>query len=113
MCKTFSYHYFECNIYAFTYQTALNGTSYTGNDGVYETPFAAIVGFYLDKSVDNVVDDQGNITYTYEGKTINYDLTKGVTIPVFAQAVQSAGFETADKAFVAAELPTNPWATAQ
>lgn len=97
----------ECNIYSFTYQTALKGAS----DAV--TPFAAIVGFYLDKSVDNEIDENDNITYTYEGKTINYDLTKGVTIPVFAQAVQSAGFETAEAAFVAAALPANPWATAQ
>lgn len=92
----------EWNIYTFTYQTAVVGEN--------STPFAAIVGFYLDETVDNYVDTNGDIKFTYKGVDINYDLAKGVTIPVFAQAVQSAGFATADEAFTAANLPTNPWA---
>lgn len=91
-----------CNIYAFTYNAPVASKA--------STPVAAIVGFYLDSSVDNYVDDAGNLVYTYNDKAIDYDLTKGVTVPVYAQAVQSAGFETADAAFTAAALPTNPWA---
>ena len=101
------------NIYTFTYATPVNGSVYAAanEDAVTSTPFAAIVGFYLDSSVDNYVNDNGEIVYTFNGKDINYDLTKGVTVPVFAQAVQSAGFATAEEAFKAAtQLPTNPWA---
>ena len=99
----------EWNIYTFTYQTAIEGDV----EGGKETPFAAIVGFYLDKTVDNEIDAQGNITYTYKGNDVDYDLANGVTIPVFAQAVQSAGFSSAEQAFTEAELPVNPWASAQ
>ncbi|MBR5516537.1 MAG: SipW-dependent-type signal peptide-containing protein [Firmicutes bacterium] len=90
-----------CNIYAFTYQTPVAGGD--------TTPYAAITGFYLDSSVDNYVDDEGNLVYTYNGEAVNYDLTKGVTVPVYAQAVQSAGFGTAAEAFAAAALSVNPW----
>lgn len=88
--------------YIFTYNTALvAGTT---------TDAASIVGFYLDKSVDNYSNDEGEVVYTFKGNDINYDLTKGVTIPVFAQAVQAAGFDSAEEAFTAAALPANPWA---
>lgn len=93
----------SCNIYTFTYQTAVAADE--------STPFAAIVGFYLDKSVDNKINDEtGELVYIYNDKVVDYDLTEGVTIPVYAQAVQAAGFDSADEAFTAAELPTNPWA---
>ena len=91
-----------CNIYAFTYKAPVASKA--------STPVAAIVGFYLDSSVDNYVDDAGKLVYTYNNADVDYDLTKGVTVPVYAQAVQSAGFETAEAAFTAAALPTNPWA---
>lgn len=91
-----------CNIYAFTYKAPVASSA--------STPVAAIVGFYLDSSVDNYVDDAGKVVYTYNGEDVDYDLTQGVTVPVYAQAVQSAGFGTAAEAFTAAALPTNPWA---
>lgn len=90
------------NTYCFTYTKALTaGTT---------TECAAIVGFYLDKNVDNYVNDEGKVVYTLNGNDIDYDLTNGVTIPVFAQAVQAAGFDSAEEAFTNAELPLNPWA---
>lgn len=90
------------NTYCFTYTKALTaGTT---------TDCAAITGFYLDKNVDNYVTDDGKVVYTFNGKDIKYDLTKGVTVPVFAQAVQAAGFDSAEEAFANAGLPTNPWA---
>lgn len=97
------------NIYTFTYKTPVEGSVNSGAEST-PVPFAAIVGFYLDSSVDNYVNDNDKIVYTFNGEEIGYDLAKGVTVPVFAQAVQSAGFETAEDAFTAANLPTNPWA---
>lgn len=90
------------NTYCFTYTEALTAGE--------TTDCAAITGFYLDKNVDNYVNDEGKVVYTLNGNDINYDLTKGVTVPVFAQAVQAAGFDTAEEAFANAGLPTNPWA---
>ena len=90
------------NTYCFTYTKALTAGA--------TTECAAITGFYLDKNVDNYVNDEGKVVYTLNGKDINYDLTKGVKVPVFAQAVQAAGFDSAEEAFTNAGLPTNPWA---
>lgn len=90
------------NTYCFTYTEALVAGA--------TTKCAAITGFYLDKNVDNYVTDDGKVVYTFNGKDIKYDLTKGVNIPVFAQAVQAAGFDSAEEAFTNAGLPTNPWA---
>lgn len=90
------------NTYCFTYTEALTAGE--------TTDCAAITGFYLDKNVDNYVNDEGKVVYTLNGNDINYDLANGVTIPVFAQAVQAAGFDSAKEAFSNAELPTNPWA---
>ena len=90
------------NTYCFTYTEALVAGA--------TTECAAITGFYLDKNVDNYVTDDGKVVYTFNGKDIKYDLTKGVNIPVFAQAVQAAGFDSAEEAFTNAGLPTNPWA---
>lgn len=89
------------NIYCYTYTAKLEALTETGS--------ACIVGFYLDKKVDNKVVD-GKIVYTINGADINYDFSKGVTIPVYAQAVQADGFATAEDAFAAAEFPSNPWA---
>ena len=75
----------------------------------WTTTSPAYCGIYLDKDVD--ADENGNLiingntvgrsTYTVEGK---------VVIPVFAQAIQVAGFDTADEAFAASGLTSNPWA---
>lgn len=90
------------NTYCFTYTEALTAGE--------TTDCAAITGFYLDKNVDNYVNDEGKVVYTLNGNDINYDLANGVTVPVFAQAVQAAGFDSAEEAFANAGLPTNPWA---
>lgn len=89
----------DCNVYCRTYNTAV-----APKIGVTDTP--AYIGFYLDKGVDMNADGE----YTINGTVINYDFTNGVTIPVFAQAIQSQGFATAAAAFAASGLPTNPWA---
>ena len=75
----------------------------------WTTTSPAYSGIYLDKDVD--ADENGNLiingnavrrsTYTVEGK---------VVIPVFAQAIQVAGFDTADEAFADSGLTSNPWA---
>ena len=74
----------------------------------WTTTSPAYSGIYLDKDVD--ADENGNLiingntvgrsTYTVEGK---------VVIPVFAQAIQVAGFDTADEAFAASGLTSNPF----
>ena len=74
----------------------------------WTTTAPAYSGIYLDKDVD--ADENGNLiingnavgrsTYTVEGK---------VVIPVFAQAIQVAGFDTADEAFAASGLTSNPF----
>lgn len=99
------------NLYTFTYEKPLAPGA--------TTDAAAIVGFYLDKAVDckYVKQDNGTeklvYTFTKDGVTrdIGYDLSNGVKIPVFAQAVQAVGFDSAADAFAAAALPSNPWAT--
>lgn len=81
---------------------------------------AAFVGVYLDKGVD--CDKNGNYIISYTEKTdsdeevkvvreINYDISKGVTLPVFAVGVQADGFTSADEAIEAAfGANYNPWA---
>lgn len=86
----------EYNLYTYTRQNALASDELTA---------AVITGFYLDDGVDF-----DGTNYTLDGQVINYDLSKGVIIPVMAQAVQAAGFDTAEAAFTASKLPTNPWA---
>lgn len=74
-----------------------------------ESTAAVITGFYLDSRVD-YDDETGN--YTIDGVEIEYDLSQGVVIPVYAQAVQAAGFENADDAFTAAGLTADDmWAS--
>ena len=86
------------NVYYRTYQSPVAKTEST------KTP--AYIGFYLDSGVD--MNEDGK--YTINGTVINMDLTKGISIPVFAQGVQIEGFDNAEDAFTAAKLPTNPWA---
>ena len=77
------------------------------------TATPAYIGFYLDKNVD--MDAQGN--YVINSKTIDILKNGTVTIPVFAQGIQAAGFKAtetqtaAEVAFAQSGLPTNPWAT--
>lgn len=92
------------HIYMFTYMNPVSENNVTGS--------ACVVGFYLDANVDF-----DGTNYTLNGTKIDYDLAKGVSIPVFAQGVQSAGFvdkngngTAADEAFTDAKMPTNPWA---
>ena len=55
---------------------------------------------------------QGQYTVNWGNgpEVIRYDLSKGVKIPVFAQAIQAEGFASAEAAFDASGLPANPWA---
>ena len=88
----------QCNVYSRIYATPVPAGKATN------TP--AYIGFYLDKNVDMNAEGQ----YTINGKVIDMDLANGVTIPVFAQAIQADGFDTAEAAFTASELTVNPWA---
>ena len=92
----------EYKIYSRTYTTALKPGDTT------RTP--AYIGFYLDKTVDKNAAGQWTVDWGNGPEVINYDLGKGVEIPVFAQAVQAAGFVNAEAAFAASGLPANPWA---
>lgn len=102
------------DVCSFTYTDALAAGD--------ETDYAAFVGFYLDEKVDARVDYieendeiiEKTVYYVKnaDGTTtdIDFDFSNGVTIPVVAQAVQSAGFDTAAEAFAASGLAANPWA---
>ncbi len=92
----------EYKIYSRTYTTAL------AKDETTATP--AYIGFYLDKTVDQNANGNYTVDWGNGPEVINYDLSKGVTIPVFAQAIQADGFENAEVAFAASGLPANPWA---
>lgn len=91
----------EYKIYSRTYTTALAA------DEATKTP--AYIGFYLDKSVD-FNGENWTVNFGNGAETIDYDLSEGVNIPVFAQAIQADGFESAEAAFAASGLPSNPWA---
>ena len=92
----------EYKIYSRTYTTAL------AKDEVTATP--AYIGFYLDKTVDMNAEGKYTVDWGKGPEVINYDLSKGVEIPVFAQAIQAEGFDSAEAAFAASGLPSNPWA---
>ena len=91
----------EYKIYSRTYTTALKA------DEVTATP--AYIGFYLDKTVDMNAEGKYTVDWGNGSEVINYDLSKGVSIPVFAQAIQAEGFADATAAFAASGLPANPW----
>ena len=92
----------DYKIYSRTYTTAL------GKDEMTATP--AYIGFYLDESVDMNDQNQYTVNFGTGREVINYDLSQGVEIPVFAQAIQADGFDSAEAAFAASGLPSNPWA---
>lgn len=92
----------EYKIYSRTYTTALEADETTA------TP--AYIGFYLDKTVDQNAEGQYTVDWGNGPEVIDYDLSEGVEIPVFAQAIQAEGFDSAEAAFAASGLPANPWA---
>ena len=92
----------EYKIYSRTYTTALDANEVTA------TP--AYIGFYLDKTVDMNADGKYTVDWGNGPEVIDYDLSEGVVIPVFAQAIQADGFDSAEAAFNASGLPSNPWA---
>lgn len=92
----------EYKIYSRTYTTALKANEATA------TP--AYIGFYLDKTVDMNADGEYTVDWGNGPEVIDYDLSDGVEIPVFAQAIQADGFDSAEAAFAASGLPANPWA---
>lgn len=92
----------EYKIYSRTYTTALKANEVTA------TP--AYIGFYLDMTVDMNANGKYTVNWGNGPEVIDYDLSKGVKIPVFAQAVQADGFASAEAAFTASGLPNNPWA---
>ena len=92
----------QYKIYSRTYTTALKANEATA------TP--AYIGFYLDKTVDMNAQGQYTVNWGDGPVVIDYDLSNGVEIPVFAQAIQADGFDSAEAAFAASGLPSNPWA---
>lgn len=85
------------NVYSITYKKVLTKNEVTGS--------AFFVGIYLDKGVDF-----NGTNYTLNGEVINYDLSKGVEIPVVAIGAQAEGFTDADVALNAAfGANYNPW----
>ena len=92
----------QYKIYSRTYTTALKANEATA------TP--AYIGFYLDKTVDMNADGKYTVDWGNGPEVIDYDLSQGVEIPVFAQAIQADGFDSAEAAFAASGLPANPWA---
>ena len=92
----------EYKIYSRTYTTALAANEVTA------TP--AYIGFYLDKTVDMNAEGEYTVDWGNGPEVIDYDLSEGVEIPVFAQAIQADGFDSAEAAFAASGLPANPWA---
>ena len=96
------------------FTTNIGGVDYTVTTYTYEKALApntmpgtpCQMGYYLDSRVDYA---DGN--YTFNGEKIDYDLSQGVTIPVFAIGVQADGFANANEAFnTAFGANYNPWA---
>lgn len=89
------------NLYSYTYANSIAS-------GI-ETASACVVGFYVDQNA-NVVEVDGKPMFEKNGEVIDFDLTNGIKVPVFAQAIQADGFDSAADAFAASSLPVNPWA---
>ena len=69
----------------------------------------AMRGFFIDEAVD-YDNDLGTYTITdEEGNVFELGDLSDLDIKVFAQAVQTAGFESAWDAFETADLPNIPW----
>ena len=65
----------------------------------------AVSGLYLDKGIDT--NAEGNLTMG--GEDLGWKANATIKMPVFAQAVQAAGFASAEAAFAESGLPENPW----
>lgn len=112
---TWNPDYLNWNYDAPEFRTKIGDVDYTVTTYTYEKALApntmpgtpCEVGYYLDSRVDYA---DGH--YTFDGKEITgYDLSNGVTIPVFAIGVQADGFTSANDAFNAAfGANYNPWA---
>lgn len=96
------------NVYSFTRKKALKPG---------DTSAAAFVGFYLDSKVDyNDVDGKYYLgDKNVSTNVIDFDLSQPVYIPVYAEAVQAAGFDSPYTAFSSAiepspsDNPYHPW----
>lgn len=114
--ETWNQDYLNWDYSAPEFTANIDGVDYTVTTYTYTKALApntmpgtpCEVGYYLDSRVD-----YANGHYTFGGNEITgYDLSKGVTIPVFAIGVQAAGFDNAAAAFDAAfGANYNPWAT--
>ena len=98
------------------FETTIDGVAYNVYYADYYQPLAAggtteqfISGVYLDANVD--MDEQGQYTITRNGQTsVIEDFDGTAECPVFAVAVQKAGFDTVDAAIDAAfGADFNPW----
>ena len=75
-----------------------------------ETTTQFVQGLYLDKSID--INDDGNLTYGANKKDLGWSADDEIKCPVFAVAVQAAGFDNAKDAIEAAfGTEYNPWGT--
>ncbi len=99
------------------FETTIDDVSYNVYYADYYQPLAAgatteqfISGLYLDKNVD--MNEAGEYTITRDGQTAVIEgLDGSVECPVFAVAVQAAGFDSAADAVTAAfGADFNPWA---
>ena len=99
------------------FETEIDNISYNVYYADYYQPLAAgaateqfVSGVYLDANVD--MNEQGQYTITRNGETTVIEGFDGsVECPVFAVAVQTAGFDTVDAAVAAAFGENfNPWA---
>lgn len=99
------------------FETTIDGVSYNVYFADYYQPLKAgettvqfVSGVYLDKDVD--MNAQGQYTITRNGVTSVIEGFNGsAKCPVYAVAVQAAGFDTAAKAIDAAfGADFNPWA---
>ena len=95
------------NVYIVTYRSVLKANEKTATQ--------ALDKVYLDKTVDAVVSEDGQ-TITYEdtkGNEVTMGIDETFDIKVFAEAVQSEGFDNAYAAFEASYAPAtetaNPW----
>lgn len=91
----------DYNLYTFTYNEVVEAGKFAP---------ACLCGFYLDSRVDY---DENGYYIMINGQRVEVsgiDAEGKVNLPVFAQAVQAAGFDTADAAFTEAGFTTNPWA---
>lgn len=84
------------NIYSIECSTAVDPENHA--------PGFAMYGLYMHPEVKNDGD-----YYTFGGKKIDYNISRGLEIKVMIQAVQAEGFDNAHTAFDSSVLLDNPW----